>query len=188
MSLPDRRSAPPRRRLGRICGVALLAAASLASACTVRPLYSDAASTTGALPSATADLKSIAIEPVDTRYAQQVRNNLIFYFNGGSGQPADAKYKMKLIVTEELIKEASVSVDNENRPTAASLYMTGAYIITEPASGKEIAKGVRTIPAHYDQPSQEFANLRANRDAENRAARELAELLRLDIAQKLAKL
>lgn len=188
MSLPDRLSAPSGGRRGRICGAALLAAASLVSACTVRPLYSDAASTTGALPSAAADLKSIAIEPVDTRYAQQVRNNLIFYFNGGSGQPADAKYKMKLIVTQEVIDEARISVENENRPTAASLYMTGAYIITEPATGEQLAKGVRTISSHYDQPSQEFANLRANRDAENRAARELAELLRLDVAQKLAKL
>src|SRR5262245_4489887 len=129
MSLPDLLST--RNPLGRYCAAVLLAAVALGSACTVRPLYSDAASTTGALPSATADLKSIAIEPVETRYAQQVRNNLIFMFNGGSGQPDGAKYKMKLIVSQELINEASVSVDNENRPTAASLYLTGAYVITE---------------------------------------------------------
>ena len=36
-----------------------------------------------------------------------------------------------------------------------------------------------------DIPSQEFAALRAVRDAENRAARELAELLRLVVAQEL---
>ena len=41
--------------------------------------------------------------------------------------------------------------------------------------------------AAYDVPLQEFAAIRAERDAENRAARELAELLRLVIAQDLER-
>ena len=47
----------------------------------------------------TADLSSIAIKPVEQRYAQQVRNNLIFLFNRGAGQPAAAAYTMTLVVT-----------------------------------------------------------------------------------------
>ena len=34
-----------------------------------------------------------------TRYAQEVRNHLIFLFNGGSGQPAAARYTLTLVVT-----------------------------------------------------------------------------------------
>ena len=45
----------------------------------------------------------------------------------------------------------------------------------------------RMMQSSYDTPSQEFATYRAKLDAENRAARELAELLRLDVAQKLSK-
>jgi LPS-assembly lipoprotein len=184
MSLHDRRPA-----LTRIGAASLLMAASLISACTVQPLYSNANADlkTGALPSGTAELKTILIEPVDTRYAQQVRNDLIFLFNGGSGEPATAKYKMKLVVTELIINEARVEVDNENRATAATLHMTGEYVLTDVATGDVVTSGKRAMQSSYDTPSQEFATYRARLDAENRAARELAELLRLDVAQKLAK-
>ena len=73
----------------------------------MRPLYSDAGLETSGVLATTAGLKSISIDPVNTRYGQQVRNNLIFYFNGGAGQPEDPKYRMKLIVTELVINEAS---------------------------------------------------------------------------------
>ena len=54
-------------------------------------------------------------------------------------------------------------------------------------TGKRIAAGKRNVSASFDRPRQEFARLRAERDAENRAARELAELLRLAIAQDMSK-
>ncbi len=94
---------------------------------------------------------------------------------------------MTLSATVLVINEALVQVDNEDRPTAATLHMTGSYVLTDLATAKPVASGSRSIQASYDQPSQEFATLRARRDAEDRAARELAELLRLDIAQRLAK-
>ncbi len=185
MSLSERRRSPVRHRFGVL---ALLAAAALVSACTVRPLYSDASLQTGAVPGSNVGLRSIAIEPVNTRYGQQLRNDLIFLFNGGAGQPDGAKYKMTLNASVIVLNEAVVSVDNENRATAATLHMTADYVLVDLATGKPVAKGSRTIPSSYDQPSQEFATLRARRDAEDRAARELAELLRLDVAQKLSRL
>ncbi|MEQ1955262.1 LPS assembly lipoprotein LptE [Mesorhizobium yinganensis] len=185
MSLPDRLSARRFRHAGI---AALLAAMALASACTVRPLYSDTSIETGAVPGAAAGFKQISIDAVDTRYGQQLRNDLIFLLNGGAGQPAQAKYKMTLAASILVLDEAEVEVDNDTRPTAATLHMTGSYVLIDLSTGKPVAKGSRTIPASYDQPTQEFANLRARRDAEDRAARELAELLRLDIGQKLAKL
>lgn len=188
MSLSDRRSAPARLRFGRACVVGLLAVMALSSACTVRPLYSDAGLETGAVPGSTAGLRAIMIDEIKTRYGQQLRNDLIFLFNGGAGQPAEPKYRMALNATIVVINEALVQVDNESRPSAATLHMTGTYVLTDLGTGKPVAQGSRTIPASYDQPSQEFANLRARIDAENRAARELAELLKLDVAQKLTKL
>jgi LPS-assembly lipoprotein len=50
-----------------------------------------------------------------------------------------------------------------------------------------VSNGDRQFSASYDVPRQEFAAVRAQRDAENRAARELAELLRLAIAQDLSR-
>jgi LPS-assembly lipoprotein len=188
MSLFDCRPKRVFAGLYRAGLLAALAAAAITSACTVRPLYSEAALATAAAPANTAGLRSISISPVDTRYGQQLRNDLIFLLNGGAGQPTDPKYRMALTATVLVINEAVVQVDNEDRPTAATLQMTGSYVLTDLTTGNEAARGSRVIPASYDQPSQEFANLRARLDAENRAARELAELLRLDVAQKLAKL
>jgi LPS-assembly lipoprotein len=65
------------RGLGRQSGTAAimaLAAVLFLSACTVQPVYGPTAS--GA--SVTQTLRAIAIEPVDTRVAQVVRNRLIF--------------------------------------------------------------------------------------------------------------
>lgn len=65
--------------------------------------------------------------------------------------------------------------------------LTGTYVITDIRTGKSVARGQRSVTASYDRPRQEFANVRAERDAQNRAARELAELLRLAIAQDMSK-
>jgi len=183
MSSPDLRSLRPARS-----ALLLLAFVAAAAGCTVRPLYqSDKAIQTGAVVGANAELRSIVIDEVRTRYGQELRNQLIFLFNGGAGQPTTPKYRMVLNVEEVVTNEAVVSVGNENRPTAALLQMTAKYVLTEADTGKPVAAATRSITSSYDQPPQEFANLRARRDAENRAARELAEIIRLDVAQRLSK-
>jgi len=45
----------------------------------------------------------------------------------------------------------------------------------------------RAAASSFDKPRQEYASYRAQLDAENRAARELAELLNLAVAQDLVK-
>jgi LPS-assembly lipoprotein len=122
----------------RAVSLALLSALAIGVAgCTVRPLYSDAPVTADG-STANAALSSVLIRPARTRDAQEVRNQLIFLFNGGKAQ-------------------------------------------------KPVASGRRQITSQYDIPNQEFAAYRAQRDAENRAARELAELVRLAVAQDLAR-
>ena len=183
MSSLDPRSLRPVRH-----ALLLLAIVAAAAGCTVRPLYqSDKAIQTGAVVGVNAELRSIAIDEVRTRYGQDLRNQLIFLFGGGAGQPATPKYRMVLQADVVVTNEAVVSVGNENRPTAALLQMTGKYVITTADTGKPVAAGSRSIVSSYDQPPQEFANLRARRDAENRAARELAQLITLDVAQRLVK-
>ena len=60
---------------------------------------------TGGVLATTAGFQSIAIDPVNTRYGQQVRNDLIFLLNGGAGQPADPKYRMTLNAAVMVINE-----------------------------------------------------------------------------------
>lgn len=178
----------PWRRAGRIA-VAVLVAAAVAG-CQVRPLYSTAPTITGT--DVAVDLSSIAIKPARSRYSQEVRNHLIFLFGNGTGEPATPRYTLDLTVTKLKETAAVVQIADENEPSAANITLTGDYILTDNQipSGEKVTNvvltGTRRITASYDVPRQEFAAVRAERDADNRAARELAELLRLAIAQDLS--
>ena len=133
-----------------------------------------------------AELSTIAVKPVTTRVGQEVRNHLIFLFNGGKGEPAAPRYTLDLAVAAVSEATANIQVNEENEPTAAILTAAASYRLID-STGKMVASGKRQFAASYDVPRQEFAAFRAQRDAENRAARELAELLRLAIAQDLAR-
>lgn len=188
MSLPDPVKSETARLRGRLAVCGMAAALALVSACTVRPLYSNQPLTPGSTVSASAELASIAIKPVSTRYAQQVRNNLIFGFGQGSGEPASPVYSLDLGVTELVESAAIVQVQtDEDEPTAGTVTLTANYTLRDAATGTVLATGKRSIPSSFDKPRQEYAAYRAQIDAENRAARELADLLRLAVAQDLIK-
>ena len=72
--------------------------------------------------------------------------------------------------------------------SAGGLTMTASYLVTDTVTGEQVASGNRSVNASYDRPGQQFADTRARRDAENRAARELAEFVRLSLLQDLARL
>lgn len=162
----------------------LVAVLLVASACTVRPLYGEASGSIGG----GGGLGSIAVNPVTSRYAQEVRNHLIFGLNGGAGQPANPRYLLDLNVTSTFRNSASVQVARENEPTAGAVVMSSRYKLIDAETGKAVANGRRSVNASFDKPRQEFAAVRAERDAENRAARELAEMLRVALAQDLENL
>ena len=188
MSLPDPRKTELTHLLGRIAISGLIASAALVSACTVRPLYSSSPLSAGSQVGAAAELASISIKPVTTRYAQQVRNNLIFALGQGAGEQASPVYSLDLGVTELVESAAIVQVQtNEDEPTAGTVTLTANYVLSDAKTGVVIATGKRSIPSSFDRPLQEYASYRAQIDAENRAARELADLLRLSIAQDLVR-
>lgn len=176
-------------RSNRAVSLALVAVSLAAlSACTARPLYSDSAPVAGVSSGMRGELASIAIKPVQTRYGQEVRNRLIFLFGGGAGEPASPRYSLDLRVTS--IRESAAMrqvTRGENEPTAATVTVRGNYILTRTADGQVVGSGSRQIMSSFDVPRQSFAELRAEIDAQNRAARELAQLLQLAIAQDLSR-
>ncbi len=183
---PNSSNAAPRLRKAVLVGMVGLLAFS--SACTVRPLYSNAPLSAGSTVGARAELSSIAVKPVDSRYAQQVRNHLIYGLTGGGGEPANPVYSLDLAVSETVESSAVVQVTKEiDEPTSGTVTLKADYRLIEIATGKVVASGSRTMTSSFDKPKQEFAVMRAQIDAENRAARELASLLQLKISQDLAK-
>jgi LPS-assembly lipoprotein len=188
MSLPDQSRKFPVSFSRGMAVLGVVAAMAIVSACTVRPLYSNAPMAPGASVSTTTALRSIAIKPVETRYGQEVRNHLIFGFNGGAGQPASPVYSLNLGVTAVKTAAAIVQRVTEDEPTAGTMTVASSYVLTEIKTGKVVARGKRSVSSSYDIPRQGYAALRAEKNAQDRAARELAELLQLSIAQDLSKL
>lgn len=165
---------------------ALFVAAALAGGCTVRPMLATAPDDAGA--SYTSQLSSISIAEVNERFAQEVRNHLIFLLNGGAGQPANPAYRLNLSVTRSVVAAVRVQSGGIHEPTAGNVQLTGRYTLVDAATGATVAQGTQQATASFDRPRQEFAVVRAIEDAENRAARELAEFIRLSLAQDLIRL
>lgn len=172
---------------------------SLAAGCTVKPLHSDGPGITiggGAGAGAQAgtmaqELSSIAVEEPATRVGQEVRNHLIFAFGRGQGEPANPRYSLALtvipmergiLIAPPPLTEVDGRTVSEDRPSASQLTLKGIYTLTEIATGKVVASGTREVIASFDRADQHFAIERARLDAEDRAARELAEFIRLALS------
>ena len=79
-----------------------------------------------------------------------------------------------------------VTVDYANgRADSAILVATATWSLTDTASGKVVSKGSNVVRAPYGRSSQRFATVRAARDAQIRAAKNLATLIRGQIAADL---
>ena len=155
-----------------------LGAVVLLSACQARPLYSEASGTGP-------KLASISFDPAGGRVGQVVRNQLIFLASGGEGEPLAPQYQVALSVASSyndiLDDEDAVGLQ------PGRVVVSGTYTLTRTSDGTVLKSGSRRSIALLDVSRQEFAELRAVRDAEDRAARELAELIRADLATALAK-
>lgn len=194
MSLPDRfLSAFKAFR----AAVLAFGAVMLVAGCTVQPLYSSngagAGSTIGGsvAPDMRSKLASVSIDPAGDVFGQQVRNRLIFLLGGGAGEPANPTYRLSLGLSQSTLSSVRVDVgdktDRTGRPSAGIVKATSKFVLRD-KDGKPLATGTRTAGASFDRPRQEFANLRAERDARQRAAEELAEQVYLALAMKLSKL
>lgn len=169
------RSNPITVLAGVVCAVALFV-----SGCTFQPLYGSNGNLGGSQTGYA--LSAIAVEEVDNRVAQQVRNHLIFLLAGGQ-QTVDSRYVARLRVRDT--NNTFAPTRNQRDDTAGSVTVTVSYDLIETATNRQVGTGSRNATASYDRTSQNFANDRSVRDAENRAAREVAELLRLAFAANL---
>ena len=142
------------------------------SACGFAPLYGG----TGA----GLERGSVLVEPVDERVAQRVRNALIEDL--GAPRRSDPLVLSLDVATTIDLSLTDVGV---NRTTAGTAIVTTRYRLSD-VNGTLLREGRERAAADFDAPQQELARQRAIRDAENRAAREAANQIRLAIAPVVA--
>ncbi len=157
---------------------ATLAILTILASCQVKPLYSDGPATAG-------KLASISFSEADDRVEQQVRNALIFLTAGGAGEALNPQYHVELNAS---VKNIGVLLEQESdTPRAGRIVVTADYNLTRIDTGETLKSGKRSSVALVDYSVQEYSKVRAIRDAENRAAKELAEVIRADLAMALGR-
>ena len=170
---------PARAKLMRAFGA--LALAALSAGC-FQPLYGDQSPTGG--PVLRDQLAAVNVEQIfapkgtdEARIAVEIRNALLFDFTGG-GYAAPPLHRLKISITST---RASIIVDvNTSRPDVENYGINATYTLTEIATGKVVVTGTTFSRVSYDVPGQEqrFARVRGLRDAEQRAAKVIADNIR----------
>jgi LPS-assembly lipoprotein len=164
---------------------AALALAGLTAGC-FQPLYGDHAMVGG---SGIADkMASVEVAAIDapngtrlSRVGVNVRNELMYDMTGG-GPAAASNYRLDVRLTSTQLQ---VIVDiNTARPDIQNYGIDAVYTLVDITTGKRVMKGTTFSRVSYNIPGQEqrFAGDRGLRDAEDRAAKVIADNIRNRLA------
>ncbi len=170
-------------RLARLVGA--LALAALLGGC-FEPLYGERSLTGG--PGLRQRMASVDVARIEVpngtpvaRIANEVRNDLIFDLQGGSGGSTPThQLRINMSTTNQ-----QVIVDITTARADVQQYgIDATYSLVEKATGKSVVTGQTFARVSYDNPgqAQRFSNARGRRDAENRAAKTISENIRARLA------
>jgi LPS-assembly lipoprotein len=181
-------SSSDTRRFARIFVV--LALAGLTAGC-FQPLYAERPTPAG-VTGVAYRLSSVDVPSIDApsgsrlaRVSVGVRDELIYDLTGGAGG-ASPLYRLNVRLAATQLQ---VIVDiNTARPDINNYGIDANYTLTEIATGKPVVRGNTFARVSYNIPGQQqrFAGERGLRDAEDRAAKEIAENIRNRLASHFA--
>ncbi len=161
-------------RIKRVAAAASVAGLALLGGCGWQPLYGPTAS--GAQLEDV--MRTVKISIVPGRVGQRVRNELIFKTTGG-GEAALEKYRLDIAVRELVL---NTLVENTGDPKGQVYQLYSQFKLVRLADNKVVLEGNSNARAAYDKVDSVFADIRAKRDAEDRAARTISELIRTRMA------
>ncbi|MGB3274028.1 MAG: LPS assembly lipoprotein LptE [Xanthobacteraceae bacterium] len=117
----------------------------------------------------------------EARLGVAIRNALMFAMYGGPTGAAPA-YRLDLNLRST---RSSVMVDPATaRPDVENYGIDASYQLVDIATGKQVMNGSTFARVSFDNPGQEqrFARVRSLRDAEDRAARQIADSITTRLA------
>ena len=129
------------------------------------------------------ELESIRVEPIPDRMGHYLGNELSFLLGTGSANPS-TQYRLQINLVQRV--QTPVIDTVSGRASAASFMVDAEYKLKPISSENVIASGVAFTLISYDRTSQRYSNIRAGRDAEIKAARSLAEQIRLKLISDLS--
>ncbi len=178
MSLP---SSPRILRL-----LLTLSLAGLTAGC-FQPLYGERTLGAGDSP-ISAKMSAVEVAPVKEsagsrlgRVGVEMRDQLIFGLTGGGPTPA-SDYRLEITLSAVQLQ---VIVDiTSARPEIQNYGINATYVLFDNATGKPVVRDTTFARVSYNIPGQlqRFAGDRGLRDAENRAAKVIADNIRSRLA------
>jgi LPS-assembly lipoprotein len=164
---------------------AVIALGALNAAC-FQPLYASR-SVSGGTPLGT-QLAQVEVERIDapngtpeSRVAVELQEALNFEMNGGGGMISPThRLKVRMVVGRSSI----ISDITTGRVLSEITGIDTSFTLTELATGRAVMNGRTFARVSSDYPGQQqrFARTRARLDAENRAAKVIAENVRTRVA------
>jgi LPS-assembly lipoprotein len=184
MSSDEARRAQTLSRRGLLRGLSLLLAAAPAlGACGnggFRPLYGTTASGAGMHER----LAQVDFAPIPGRVGQRIRNELVFDSTGG-GNPLPSTHRLEVVVKESVL---STLVNNEGEALGQIYAIQASFRLIDVKSKdkKVVLQGTSHARAGFERFQSIYSNVRAREDAENRAARTVADDLKIRLATYLS--
>ncbi len=133
-----------------------------------------------------AQLSQITVDQVDGYLGYILKSELDFLLTGGTAPTKVSRYLLK--VKTQQSKASSIIDASTGRAQIATLQIEAVYVLVDQQQGGRIkASGKTFASASFDRSQLRFATLRAERDAEERVAKSLAERLRIIVTTALAK-
>jgi len=149
-------------------GLAALAIAVALSGCGFHPMYG---------PSLSPQLSSIYVEPIADRDGYELRNTLIDLL-GSNGQMRGKRYRLVITLRES---NQGVALRNDAAITRYNDTLAASFVLTD-MNGATVTEGTQTGLTAYNVTSSPYATQVAQQDADKRAAQDIAERIRLDLA------
>ena len=152
--------------------LALILATPLVSACGFTPIYAE--------PAVGSSLRRIAVSTQDDRLGYRLREQLEDAL--AWDRSSAPLYRLTTQVEQN---RRSLGRRIDDTATRYELTIKAAWTLT-PSSGGTPLTGTETVTTTYAAADQPYAAIAAQQDGEERAAAELARLIRLDLMQALA--
>lgn len=128
-------------------------------------------------------MAQVSVTTIPGRVGQRVRNELVFQTTGG-GTWVETAYKLDIVLRQRLTSEL---VDVQGDAQTQILHLDADFQLTDTANQQVILKGQSFGRAVFERFRTIYANVRAKRDAENRAARTVAADIRSRVEAALSR-
>ena len=154
--------------------VAIVFTAMFLAGCGFRPLYA----TNGAAMPPGVSLGKIYVAPIPERVGYQLRNDLLDLFNA-TGQTEGADYRLKLSLREQ---NNPVALRADATITRYNYILRAHYDLFHADATQPVKSGDVNAISAYNVATSPYATVIAERDANDRAATDIAHRIRTELA------